>query len=304
MFGHDEYLHFPLLTYATQQAVALEDPFDLSVGLIDIRSGQSVAQLLSRLIPGQTPLFLPNTIINLNITRIPLDSFRFRGPLYFAQRNQWRVDSRLQRRLLRYLQHIPVPVTRLHQAESGGGRRLWFRAQPLLALSGHQDLRPAQGEQEQLGQLCQFFQPAFQFQLLDLLRSLPWAREHWNTPIRRSTSSNGTFHMENLSSVTCTNSKNSVKGGWAITICWVTIVGYGTWSRDLTNGRHVVMHCTGNDFAPDLPYYVSVQIRWRAHCSKRMLSRPRTPFPEVVPGGKSRARRSIADSEKFDLMRT
>jgi hypothetical protein len=62
--------------------------------------------------------------------------------------------------------------------------------------------------------------------------------------------------MENLSSVTCTNSKNSVKGVGDYDT--VTVVGYGTWSRDITNGRHVVtLH---EMTAPDLPYYVSIQI--------------------------------------------
>jgi hypothetical protein len=62
--------------------------------------------------------------------------------------------------------------------------------------------------------------------------------------------------MENLASVTCTNSlgSNSVPGDFDT----VTFAGYGTWSRDTANGRHIVTVQISNP--PDLPAYVTIQI--------------------------------------------
>jgi hypothetical protein len=68
--------------------------------------------------------------------------------------------------------------------------------------------------------------------------------------------SGGTFRMENLASVSCTNSRNSnaVPGDYDT----VTFAGYGTWSRDTANGRHLATVQVSNP--PDLPPYVSIQI--------------------------------------------
>ena len=252
MFGHDEYLHFPLLTYATQQSVALEDPFDISVGSIDVRSGQSVAQLLSRLIPGQT---LFNVIIGLNITRIPLDSFRFRGPLYFAQGTNGEsilgFNGGYFATFDTYL--FPSPdYSKPNQAVAAGyGSELnpFWRYQATKTFD-----QPKVNKSNSGSYVSSFNQPFnFSYSVSCDPSAGTGTLEYTNSSF---TSSNGTFHMENLSSVTCTNSKNSVKGVGDYDT--VTVVGYGTWSRDITNGRHVVtLH---EMTAPDLPYYVSIQI--------------------------------------------
>jgi hypothetical protein len=56
--------------------------------------------------------------------------------------------------------------------------------------------------------------------------------------------------------VSCTNSKfsNSAPGDFDT----ISFVGYGTWSPDTTNGRHVVtVHISQQ---PDTPLYVSIQV--------------------------------------------
>ena len=55
----------------------------------------------------------------------------------------------------------------------------------------------------------------------------------------------------------------------------ITIVGYGTWSRDQANGRHVVT--LQEMSAPDHPFYLSVQI------DGGLLSNTHLKPPQILP---------------------
>jgi hypothetical protein len=81
MLGHNERLFFPNFTYITADPVLLEDGFDPSIGLLNPSTGAVIGDLLYRGVPAQS---LFSAIINLNITRIPLDTFRHVGPARFS----------------------------------------------------------------------------------------------------------------------------------------------------------------------------------------------------------------------------
>lgn len=62
--------------------------------------------------------------------------------------------------------------------------------------------------------------------------------------------------MENISSVNCSNSKFSTTPAGDFDT--VTFAGYGTWSRDAANGRHLVTFQESKQ--PGLPLYVTILI--------------------------------------------
>jgi hypothetical protein len=69
-------------------------------------------------------------------------------------------------------------------------------------------------------------------------------------------SSGGKYHMEDVASVTCTNSKYSTSAPGSYDT--VSFTGYGTWSKDPTQGRHIVtVHASSQ---PGTPFYLSIQV--------------------------------------------
>ncbi|MBI2187379.1 MAG: hypothetical protein HYU37_09730 [Acidobacteria bacterium] len=77
--GYDELLRFPLRTYFLEGVSFLEDPFDISVGAVDVRSGQLLTDLLHRGFLDQD-VFLALLRVE---PRTPKSSFYFRGPARF-----------------------------------------------------------------------------------------------------------------------------------------------------------------------------------------------------------------------------
>lgn len=79
--GFNEFLRFPLRTYYLDGVYILDDPFDLSVGLLDLATGRSVGETLHRGFIGQDLIF---ALLRVE-PRTPKDSFFFRGPARFEQ---------------------------------------------------------------------------------------------------------------------------------------------------------------------------------------------------------------------------
>lgn len=77
--GHDEFLRFPLRTYYLDNVYLLEDPFDLALGAIDVRSGEVIGDLVHRGFIGQDTFF---ALVRVE-PRTPQASFEFRGPASF-----------------------------------------------------------------------------------------------------------------------------------------------------------------------------------------------------------------------------
>ncbi len=74
--GHDEHLRFPTRNYYLDGVTLVDDPFDLSIGAVDLRSGRLINQLLHRGFIGQDLFF---SLIRVE-PRTPRSSFLFRGP--------------------------------------------------------------------------------------------------------------------------------------------------------------------------------------------------------------------------------
>jgi hypothetical protein len=77
--GHDEHLRFPMRNYFVDGATLIDDPFDVSVGAVDLRSGRFINQLLHRGFIGQDLFF---SLLRIE-PRTPRRSFLFRGPAAF-----------------------------------------------------------------------------------------------------------------------------------------------------------------------------------------------------------------------------
>jgi hypothetical protein len=74
--GYNEFLRFPLRTYALDNVVLLDDAFDISVGAVDLRTGKFLNELLHRGFINQDLIF---ALIRVE-PRTPRSSFFFRGP--------------------------------------------------------------------------------------------------------------------------------------------------------------------------------------------------------------------------------
>lgn len=74
--GFDEFLRFPLRTYSLDDLAILDDPFDVSVGSVDLKTGMFTGELLHRGFINQDLIF---ALLRVE-PRTPKDSFFFRGP--------------------------------------------------------------------------------------------------------------------------------------------------------------------------------------------------------------------------------
>lgn len=74
--GFDEFLRFPLRTYSLDDLAILDDPFDISMGMVDCQSGRFINDLLHRGFINQDLIF---ALLRVE-PRTPKDSFFFRGP--------------------------------------------------------------------------------------------------------------------------------------------------------------------------------------------------------------------------------
>jgi len=98
--GFNETLRFPLRSYPLDDLSILDDPFDISVGAIDLRTGRCLNDLLHRAFISQDLIF---ALLRVE-PRTPKDSFFFRGPAMLAK------DARNQN-VFRFqgIVHIPYP---------------------------------------------------------------------------------------------------------------------------------------------------------------------------------------------------
>jgi hypothetical protein len=81
LLGHNEFLQFPLRTYYLDNVYLLEDPFDLALGAVDVRTGDVIGDLVHRGFIGQDTFF---ALVRVE-PRTPQSSFRFRGPASFRR---------------------------------------------------------------------------------------------------------------------------------------------------------------------------------------------------------------------------
>ena len=78
--GHDEILRFPLRKYFLDSVTFLDDPFDISLGAVDLHTGRLLTELLHRGFIGQNLFY---ALVRVE-PRTPRSSFFFRGPALFT----------------------------------------------------------------------------------------------------------------------------------------------------------------------------------------------------------------------------
>ena len=255
MFGHSEYLRFPSRSYITEQPALLDDGFDFSVGALDVTTGRFVDHLAYRGIPAQS---LFSTIILLNITRIPLDTFRHRGPGRLEKGPDGGLVFSYDGNYITNFETFSFPSPDYSKPNEAVAAGPGSELNPFLRLQGMLPNRaPIPGLVKSGGadNLTSSLRETFSYSYY--IPCDPSVRDFFFEYTNFAPNSHGgTLRMENLASVSCTNSlsSNAVPGDFDT----ITFAGYGTWSRDTANGRHIVTVQISDP--PDLPAYVSIQI--------------------------------------------
>ena len=251
--GHDEILHFPLADYWVQNVALTDDPFDVCVGELNVKTGQIVGGLLWR---SFWTTSLLNAILVQNNGRILPQSFFLKGPAYFelGHNNEWlfHMNATEYRPFEGFTFPYPdIPTyadaSRSYTAPSGSLLTPFFRMQgvlttdtPTAVMSGSQPT------------ILSTFNQQFNYTY-----SIPCNANGKNGTFEYtnlSTGKNGgTFKMDELASVTCINSTTSqLSPGNYDTLIFT---GFGTWSKD--TDRHLAT--VQISVAPDAPY-VSILI--------------------------------------------
>jgi hypothetical protein len=249
LIGHNEALRFPARTYYLESVYYVDDPFELSVGAVNVHSGRSLGEVLHRGLIGQDLFF---ALMRVE-PRTPQASFCFRGPAFFEKgphgEELYRFISNL---LIDYPVGYKFPAPDLSTTfEVRPGKRsildpfLWFQGMheedtpDYFMEGGQENVRSSKGDffsfRYAVGSDPQKHVPLFEYTNHD---------------------QDGVFRLDSLAWVNFTNSKKSkARKGHYDTL---TFTAYGTWSKggsDLKGRLASVQVATAKD-AP----YVSIQI--------------------------------------------
>jgi len=244
--GHDEMLRFPRRSYFLDSVDFLDDPFDISVGAVDLRTGCFHAELLHRGLIGQNLFY---ALVRLE-PRTPRSSFAFRGPARFERgtdgRSVFRFDGLVR---VPYPDGFYFPSSDLATRFPVGPNSvldpfLWLQARPsadggdFCKQGAAKDLTASIGDR------------------FSLRYSIP------GDPPRRpaffeyvNATQGATFSLTALTWVSFTNSRTSRSAPGQYDT--VSFSGFGTWSKD--GGRTAQLVTAQISDAPDLPY-VSIQV--------------------------------------------
>ncbi len=231
MLGVDGKVNFPNYKYVATDRVLVSDPFDLACGVFNVKTGKSVGDFVFRGLPFQTLLTL---VLELNAGRIPQDTFRFQGPANFEQGPNgslvFRYDSEVFLDFSTFL--WPTPDYNLARGFRAGANSY---LDPFVKLQATAGGTPA--TVVKTGQIDEVSSFGDQ---IKLTYSIPCDINNKNFSADYTNGSTekrgGTFHLESLSSVSCTNSRGSTAAPGDSNL--VTFAGYGTWSKD--SDRHLL----------------------------------------------------------------
>jgi hypothetical protein len=251
--GFDEILQFPAKQYWVQNVALTDDPFDMPVGELNVKTGQLVGGLLWRSF--WTTSFLQAILIQ-NGGRIPVGSFLLRGPAFFETGVNNQLHFRYAATEYRPFEGFTFPyadvpdykdATRSYIAGPGSLLTPFFNMQAVLPTDKPTSVMSGSGTN-----IKSTFNEIFSYSY-----TLPCdavgktgSFEYTNNATGKN---GGTFKMENLASVMCINSLTSKQP--AGNYDTVVFTGYGTWSKD--SDRHLVT--AQISVAPDAPF-VGIQI--------------------------------------------
>ncbi len=249
LLGHDEFLRFPLLTYEVKEVAVLDDPFDMPVGELDLATGRLVGGLLWRSF-WTSDLLL--AVLEQNAGRIPFQSFQFRGPAGFDAGPNGQLLFRYQGEAVLPFEGFTWPGPDYSNPAAGFTLGFGSEARPFYRMQGAlpTDI-PATVMSDSKSDVLSSFGDRFSYHYSIPCAPGPSAAVFEYTNLNPSRG--GTFRMENLIAVACTNSPNStLPPGLYDTIAFS---GFGSWSKD--DARHVATVQIST--AADSPY-VSILI--------------------------------------------
>jgi hypothetical protein len=242
--GHNEFLRFATRTYYLDALTCIDDPFDLSVGNVSRSSGRLLSELLHRALIGQNLFY---ALLRVE-PRTPKSSFFFRGPAQFEKGKDGRTVFRFAGQV-----NIPYPEGYLFPSPDMAKG---------VAVGPHSELDPfywIQAMQHEratdavlsgtaskvLSSAHELF--SYKYKISGDSGKTKPSFEYTNHTV------DGTFRLKTLSWVSFVNSRGAGGDGYDT----VSFAGFGTWSRDASNGLHLV--CAQICEAPGLPY-VSIQV--------------------------------------------
>jgi hypothetical protein len=244
--GFNEFLRFPLRTYPLDDLSIVDDPFDISVGALDLGTGRLLNSLLHRAFISQDLIF---ALLRVEPCT-PQSSFFFHGPAVLARgpRNQ---------KVLRYqgIVHIPYPAGLKFPypdfstgftvgGDSALDPYLWFHAiqnesaSGVIKKGGASRVRASTGDEFSYRYLI----PSDPFQTAPVF-------EYENH------SQQGSFHMHSLAWVDFTNSGTSQR--YEEPYDTVTFSGFGVWRKDgIQTLQQVAVQVSTSSEKP----YVGIQV--------------------------------------------
>ncbi|HKW99059.1 MAG TPA: hypothetical protein VJN43_15065 [Bryobacteraceae bacterium] len=248
MLGVDGKVSFPNDSYVATERVLVNDPFDFAVGVIDMKTGRSVGDMLYRGLPFQTLLI---QVLTLNAGRIPTDTFRFQAPAIFEPGPNgslvFRYNSDVFLDFSTFLWPTP-DYNPAHAFRAGAGSTL----DPFLKFQATAGGVPATViKSGQISEVSSFGDP------VTIKYSIPCDTANKNFSFDYTNSSTesrgGTFHLDVLAAVACSNARGSTAAPGNADI--VTFSGFGSWSKD--SNRHLV---TFQANTASTPKYFMVQV--------------------------------------------
>jgi hypothetical protein len=244
--GFNENLRFPMRTYPLDDLSIIDDPFDISVGAIDLQTGRCLNDLLHRAFISQDLIF---ALLRVE-PRTPKDSFFFRGPALFTK------DSRSQN-IFRFqgIVHIPYPpgfqfphpdftTAFTVGPDSALDPFLWFHAiqadeaRNVMKEGSARHVRASTGDE-------------FSYHYL-----IPADPEENNLVFEyENHTQQGKFRMHSLAWVDFSNSGTSIIGGDEYDT--VSFSGFGVWSKDgISTLQQIAVQISTSGEKP----YVGIQV--------------------------------------------
>jgi hypothetical protein len=248
--GHDERLQFPRFLYEVKEVAITDDPFDVPLGELNVKTGKFVGGVIWRTFWAQDLL---TAILDQNLGRILPQSFLLSGPAVIQKgvNNQiaFRFDGAEYRPFDTF--NFPLPDYKntggAFRAGPGSYLTPFFKAQAVMPTDTPTALMTgsASNVRSSFGETF-----SYSYSIPCDPAGKSFAFEYTNSA---SGKTGGTFKMDGLASVQCFNSLTStLRPGNYDTVAFS---GFGSWSKDKDPHIATVQIST----APNAPY-VSIQI--------------------------------------------
>jgi hypothetical protein len=267
LLGHDEVLHFPQASYSMHGVCFVDDPFEFSVGSVDLKTGRLLGPLLYRGFIVQDMLL---ALLMLE-PRTPKSSFYFRGPAAFERDASGQTVFGFSGTVrVPYPEGFRFPQPDLQSTfEAGPGSAL----DPYFYMQAMDGIAPGAGgksggERGVVASNGQRF--SYSFAIPGYAAGQPASFEYVNE------TTGGTFRMGSLAWVSFSNAHRNCGPDECDVI---TFTGIGLWSQDTQRPHLATVQIST---APDLPY---VSILIDGGLVSNVNTKPATavlPFREVT----------------------